>query len=179
MLPCSAPCATEPTCGSSRPDEMVAAVPDDRHRANPFCFAGEAVRIVASMREVGVVPDLVFGLHFADGSRRYFMVEIDRGTMPVVRTNMMQTSFERKMRAYLAAHAAKQHERHFGWKTFPRADRHDRRHASRSMREALRTAPCSPQPRRRRSSFSPPRANCARPILLHMWPTAMAGVSLI
>jgi hypothetical protein len=30
----------------------------------------------------------------------------------------MQTSFERKMRAYLAAHAAKQHERHFGWKTF-------------------------------------------------------------
>jgi len=47
-----------------------------------------------------------------------FMVEIDRGTMPVVRSNFEQTSFERKMRAYLTAHAAKQHEQRFGWKTF-------------------------------------------------------------
>jgi hypothetical protein len=28
-----------------------------------------------------------------------------------------QTSFEEKMRAYLTAHAAKQHERQFGWTT--------------------------------------------------------------
>jgi hypothetical protein len=38
--------------------------------------------------------------------------------MPVTRSNFEQTSFERKMRAYLTAHAAKQHERAFGWKTF-------------------------------------------------------------
>ena len=31
------------------------------------------------------------------------MVEIDRGTMPIVRSYLLQTSFERKMRAYLAA----------------------------------------------------------------------------
>jgi len=37
-------------------------------------------------------------------------VEIDRGTMPITRANFEQTSFERKMRVYLAAHAAKQHE---------------------------------------------------------------------
>jgi hypothetical protein len=43
---------------------------------------------------------------------------IDRGTMPITRSNFEQTSFERKMRAYLAAHAAKQHERTFGWKAF-------------------------------------------------------------
>ena len=70
------------------------------------------------MREVGVVPDLVFGLELADGSRRNFMVEIDRGTMPVNRSDPDQTSFQRKMRVYLAAHAAKQHERQFGWKNF-------------------------------------------------------------
>ena len=46
------------------------------------------------------------------------MVEIDRGTMPIVRGNVLQTSFDRKMRAYLSAHAARQHEQHFGWKTF-------------------------------------------------------------
>ena len=46
------------------------------------------------------------------------MVEIDRGTMPVKRSDPEQTSFEGKMRVYLAAHAAKQHERQFGWKNF-------------------------------------------------------------
>ena len=57
------------------------------------------------VREIGVVPDIVFGLELPDGSR-YFTVEIDRGTMPIGRTDVAQTSFERKMRAYLAAHAA-------------------------------------------------------------------------
>ena len=32
------------------------------------------------------VPDLVFGLQFADGSRHSFLVEIDRGTMPIARS---------------------------------------------------------------------------------------------
>jgi hypothetical protein len=34
------------------------------------------------------------------------MVEIDRGTMPITRTDIAQTSFARKMRVYLTAHAA-------------------------------------------------------------------------
>ena len=71
-----------------------------------------------SVHELSVVPDLVFGLQFADRSRRNFMVEIDRGTMPVRRSDPEQTSFEGKMRVYLAAHAGKQHERQFGWKNF-------------------------------------------------------------
>jgi hypothetical protein len=65
-----------------------------------------------------VVPDLVFGLQFSDGSRRCFMVEVDRGTMPITRANITQSSFERKMRAYLAAHAEGRHMQQFGWKTF-------------------------------------------------------------
>jgi hypothetical protein len=76
-------------------------------------------------------------LRFADGSRHCFMVEIDRGTMPVVRSDFRQTSFERKMRAYLTAHAAKQHERQFGWKTFRVITVTTDDHRARSMTEAL------------------------------------------
>jgi hypothetical protein len=46
------------------------------------------------------------------------MVEIDRGTMPITRSDISQTSFERKMRGYLTAYAGRQHEQHFGWKAF-------------------------------------------------------------
>jgi len=77
-----------------RPDQMVTALPDQRIAArNPF-----ALRVTLSnrgmMHEIGLVPDLVFGLKLADGSPRHFMVEIDRGTMPVVRSNTFrQTSY--------------------------------------------------------------------------------------
>jgi Replication-relaxation len=100
------------------PDEMPATFPDQRVAArNPF-----TLRVTLShrgvMHEIGLVPDLAFGLMLPDGSRRQFMVEIDRGTMPMVRSDTFrQTSFEEKMRAYLTAHAARQHERQFGWRT--------------------------------------------------------------
>jgi hypothetical protein len=70
------------------------------------------------VREVSVIPDLVFGLQLTNGKRLNFMAEIDRGTMPVRRADPDRTSFEQKMRVYLAAHTAKQHERQFGWKNF-------------------------------------------------------------
>ena len=71
-----------------------------------------------TVHELGIVPDLVFALQLANGERRNFMVEIDRGTMPVRRSDPEQTSFEGKMRVYLAGHAAKQHEQQFRWKNF-------------------------------------------------------------
>ena len=59
--------------------------------------------------------------------------------MPVVRSDTFrQTSFEEKMRAYLTAHAAKQHERQFGWKTFRVLTVTTDRHRMQSMMEALR-----------------------------------------
>jgi DNA-binding Lrp family transcriptional regulator len=99
-------------------DDIVAGFPDQTLRArNPFALPVKLSE-KGVIREIGIVPDLVFGLHFADSTRHCFMVEIDRGTMPVVRSDCLQTSFERKMRGYLTAHAAELHERHFGWKTF-------------------------------------------------------------
>jgi hypothetical protein len=98
--------------------EMNAAAPQSAPRAQTKFPLRAKLSQRGVMREIGVVPDLVFGLRLADGRRRNFMVEIDRGTMPVVRSDIEQTSFARKMRIYLAAHAAKQHEHQFGWDNF-------------------------------------------------------------
>lgn len=98
--------------------ELVAAVPDQSCVGrNPFALRGRIVHQGVA-HDVAVIPDLTFGLKFHDGTRRCFMVEIDRGTMPVLRSDFAQTSFDRKMRAYLSAYAAKQHERQLGWKAF-------------------------------------------------------------
>ena len=129
-------------------DEIVTAIPDQSFSArNPFALAVKLTH-QGRVHEVGLVPDLVFGLMFPDGSRRYFMVEIDRGTMPIARSDILQTSFERKMRAYLTAHAAKQHERHFGWKTFRVLTVTTDEHRAGSMVETLRSLriPHSPGP---------------------------------
>lgn len=99
-------------------DEIVASFPIQSNGAHPPVNLEVKISYDSAVHEVGLIPDLVFGLEFADGSRRCFMVEVDRGTMPIVRRDIRQTSFERKMRAYLTAHATKAHERHFGWKTF-------------------------------------------------------------
>lgn len=100
------------------PADLVAAFPDQSFAPNnPF-----ALRVSLThegvVHRVGVAPDLAFGLEFADGSRRCFMVEIDRGTMPIERSDIRQTSFARKMQVYLTAYAGRLHERHFGWKAF-------------------------------------------------------------
>lgn len=120
------------------PDEMAASIPDQSFTArNPFALSVK-LHHQGVLHEVGLIPDLVFGLMFPDGSRRCFMVEIDRGTMPVTRSDIRQTSFERKMHSYLTAHAARQHERHFGWKTFRVLTVTTDESRARTMQNALR-----------------------------------------
>jgi DNA-binding Lrp family transcriptional regulator len=121
------------------PDELVAAFPDQSfNTSSPFTMR---VRVAHKgvQHEIGVVPDLVFGLRYPDGSRRSFMVEIDRGTMPISRSDFHQTSFERKIRGYLTAHAAKKHEHQFGWKTFRVLTVTTDRHRAASMIQLLRS----------------------------------------
>jgi hypothetical protein len=121
------------------PDEMIATFPNQRIPSRNSFTLRVALSHRGVMYDIGVVPDLVFGLRLADGSYRHFVVEIDRGMMPVVRSDIFkQTSFEEKMRAYLTAHAAKHHERQFGWNTFRvlTVTTDDRR--KQTMMEALR-----------------------------------------
>jgi hypothetical protein len=121
------------------PDDLLAAMPaETRDARNPFLLRAKLSH-QGWTREIGVVPDLVFGLKFGDGSRRCFMVEIDRGTMPITRTDINQTSFERKMRVYLAAHVAGQHRRQFGWKTFRVLTVTSDKERAQSIKEAARS----------------------------------------
>jgi hypothetical protein len=72
--------------------------------------------------KLGVVPDAVFALEYTDQNgqmqRRYFFLEADRGTMPVTRRTLSQTSFARKLLAYEATWANKVHQRHLGIPNF-------------------------------------------------------------
>jgi hypothetical protein len=101
----------------TRTEIQAASRQPSRASSAPFALRAKLAHR-GVVREIAVVPDIVFGLELPDGARRYFMVEIDRGTMPITRSDHDQTSFERKMRSYLTAHAAKQHERRFGWRNF-------------------------------------------------------------
>ena len=98
-------------------EEMIAAAPGRLPATHPFSLHAR-LSDRGVVREAAIIPDIVFALELADGSRRNFMVEIDRGTMPVRRTDPEQTSIERKMRVYLAAHSGKQHRKQFGWANF-------------------------------------------------------------
>jgi len=67
---------------------------------------------------LGVIPDRIFALEYADQGgemqRVYFFLEADRGTMPVVRSGLTQTSFYRKLIAYEATWTQKIHQRKLG-----------------------------------------------------------------
>ncbi len=72
--------------------------------------------------QLGIIPDRVFALEIpdADGKRqrRYFFLEADRGTMPVKRRNLSQTSFYRKLIAYEATWSQNLHRTRFGFNRF-------------------------------------------------------------
>lgn len=119
-------------------DELISAFPEQtRSMRNPLAMR-VGVLHNGKTQEIGLIPDLIFGIRFPDGSRRCFMVEIDRGTMPIIRADIGQTSFVRKMQAYLAVHATKQHESQFGWRTFRVLAVTTDRNRAQSIKEALR-----------------------------------------
>ncbi len=157
---------TPPDIRLIRHDEIVAALPTRTRNAISF-----KVKVAerGMVRERAVVPDFTFGLTLADRSRRYFMVEIDRGTMPVVRSNPSQTSFEQKMRAYLIAHAAKQHERLLGWKAFRVLTVTTDHRRMLSMMEALRALRVPHSPGAGLLLFVTAGELCSNDPLSHTW----------
>lgn len=57
-------------------------------------------------KTLGVIPDRVFALEYQDWNGQnqfiHYFLEADRGTVPVIRNNLFQTSFRRKLLAYEA-----------------------------------------------------------------------------
>lgn len=72
--------------------------------------------------KLGVIPDRVFALEFShkngESKRVYFFLEADRGTMPVTRRSLSQTSFHRKLLAYEATWSQSIHQTKFGLNRF-------------------------------------------------------------
>lgn len=73
-------------------------------------------RVNAGMK-LTAFPDRVFALE-STNQRAYFFLEADRGTMPVTRSNLSQTSFNRKLIAYEATWNQNIHRRRFGFHRF-------------------------------------------------------------
>lgn len=87
-----------------QPDEVLARAPEATRRLRlPFRWQVELHEGGRSHR-LGVEPDRVFGLRYESGAanRRevFSFLEADRGTMPVVRKSLAQTSLLRKLLAY-------------------------------------------------------------------------------
>lgn len=69
-------------------------------------------------KRVGLIPDGVFALEDTQGERAYYFLEADRGTMPVQRESLGQSSFFRKMLAYEATWTRRHHQSRFGFHRF-------------------------------------------------------------
>jgi Replication-relaxation len=101
-----------------QPAQLIATLPEHtRQEQRPW---GLRVRVQnnGATREIGVFPDYAFALHLPDGRRRPFFVECDRGTMPVTRANLDQTSMLRKFLAYEAVRQQNLHTTRYGWQNF-------------------------------------------------------------
>lgn len=103
-------------------EEILAASPDKTRRSkHPFRWQTR-VSFDGERHEIAIVPDEVFGLHYLDKpegkNKAYFFVEIDRGTMPITRRDIRQTSFARKLMSYADTHERKLHTERFGIKNF-------------------------------------------------------------
>lgn len=99
-------------------EALIAAFPKPPVSADRAFLWKTTVRRNDLVEPVSVNPDYVFALKSSTISRRCYLVEVDRGTMPVVRANLKRTSLARKFEGYIAGTAAKLHERQFGWKAF-------------------------------------------------------------
>lgn len=100
------------------PDALLAAAPEETQRARSPWSWRVKMQHKGVMREIGLLPDYVFALILPDGRRRPFVVEIDRGTMPVERTTLDQSSMLRKFLAYEGGRKQGLHTSRFGWQNF-------------------------------------------------------------
>lgn len=58
------------------------------------------VTLARDRATIGVVPDAIFGLQVNHNEPVGIFLELDRGTMPIHRAGLKQTSFRRKLLAY-------------------------------------------------------------------------------
>lgn len=104
------------------PEEILAGAPETTRRLRlPFRWQVE-IRPGGRPYRLGVEPDRVFGLR-SEGEPEgrnlvFFFLEADRGTMPVTRKGLGQTSFLRKLLCYQETWRQGLHRKHLGIPNF-------------------------------------------------------------
>lgn len=103
-------------------EEILAAAPQTtRRKRDPFRWLTR-IHWDNQWHEIAIVPDAVFGLHYTDKpegkNRAYFFVEIDRGTMPILRRDIRQSSFARKLHSYADTQNRRLHAEQFNMTNF-------------------------------------------------------------
>lgn len=103
-------------------EDILAAAPEaTRRKRHPFRWVTR-IHWNNEWVDISIVPDAVFGLHYEDKpegkNKAYFFVEIDRGTMPILRRDISQSSFARKLHSYADTFERKLHTELFGIRNF-------------------------------------------------------------
>lgn len=82
--------------------DLLPTFPEATQKAsNPFLWKAK-VTLGSQSEKVGLVPDRLFSLVFADNTRRNYALEFDTGEMPIARRSLKGTSIKKKMLGYLA-----------------------------------------------------------------------------
>jgi hypothetical protein len=92
------------------PQILAKAPAATRMSPRPFLFP-------ATASSLAVAPDGMFGIEYdVDGGKayRFFALEADRGTMPVIRSNEKQTSYLGKLAAYREIVSTRAYKTHLG-----------------------------------------------------------------
>lgn len=115
-------CREDPALRLIDRDEILEGAPKDVQRARyPFRW-NTRVRHHGQHYDLAIAPDYVFGIEQMrdDGraKRRYYFVEIDRGTMPVIRRDIRQSSILRKARSYVDSFERSLPTKRFGMSGF-------------------------------------------------------------
>jgi hypothetical protein len=74
-----------------------------------------SIRLNGMLKKNAVIPDGLFGLRFSNDDESYFMLEIDRGEMPVERfKSQYRTYFTKKLLTYYEANRQRRHVHDLG-----------------------------------------------------------------
>jgi hypothetical protein len=111
-------CLARPAHELKGPTQLLETIADQARAARSPWTMRVRVQHSGTMHEIGLLPDYLFALILPDGRRRPFVVECDRGTMPVERATLEQTSMLRKFLAYEGARQQRLHTTRYGWTNF-------------------------------------------------------------
>lgn len=98
------------------PDVLSLAPQETKSAREPLRWAADLV-VRGRRQRYSVVPDGLFGLRFSDDTAAYFMLEVDRGTIPITRSDRAwHKSIAYKLATYWEGWKVGRHVEQFGVK---------------------------------------------------------------